>query len=145
MWTNGSVCFVSADVDECQSNPCLNGATCLDGVNSFSCLCLPSYTGELCEQGQLHLRMTKCCCHTEKCRKSRQYCSLKLTIPQRLSHLVVLLFGQWWEKKVWVSTVDAMLRCLCGVWLVTFLYFCCTTLTNWGKYWTLLNFFNSLS
>lgn len=84
MWNNGSVCFVSADVDECQSNPCLNGATCLDGVNSFSCLCLPSYTGELCEQGQLHLRMTKCCCHTEKCR--RQYCSLKLTIPQRQSH-----------------------------------------------------------
>uniref|UniRef100_A0A665T2J0 Versican core protein n=1 Tax=Echeneis naucrates TaxID=173247 RepID=A0A665T2J0_ECHNA len=36
--------------DQCQSNPCLNGATCLDGANSFTCLCLPSYTGELCEQ-----------------------------------------------------------------------------------------------
>ena len=46
------LCCVSADVDECQSNPCLNGATCLDGVNSFTCLCLPSYAGELCEQGQ---------------------------------------------------------------------------------------------
>ncbi|KAM9338728.1 versican core protein [Symphorus nematophorus] len=42
--------FCETDVDECQSNPCLNGATCLDGVNSFTCLCLPSYAGELCEQ-----------------------------------------------------------------------------------------------
>lgn len=49
----------AADVDECHSNPCLNGATCLDAVNSFTCLCLPSYTGELCEQGQLHLRHNK--------------------------------------------------------------------------------------
>lgn len=46
------VCGVSEDIDECQSNPCLNGATCLDGVNSFTCLCLPSYTGDFCEQGQ---------------------------------------------------------------------------------------------
>lgn len=45
-------CGVSADVDNCHSNPCLNGATCQDGVNSFTCLCLPSYTGQLCEQGQ---------------------------------------------------------------------------------------------
>lgn len=52
MWHNESLCFVSADVDECQSNPCLNGATCLDGVNSFTCLCLPSYAGHLCEKGQ---------------------------------------------------------------------------------------------
>lgn len=59
MWNNISLCFVSADVDECQSNPCLNGATCLDGVNSFTCLCLPSYAGELCEQGQLHLSNDK--------------------------------------------------------------------------------------
>uniref|UniRef100_H3D7T0 Versican core protein n=1 Tax=Tetraodon nigroviridis TaxID=99883 RepID=H3D7T0_TETNG len=37
-------------VDECQPNPCLNGATCVDGPGSFSCVCMPSYTGELCEQ-----------------------------------------------------------------------------------------------
>lgn len=67
MWNNISLCFVSADVDECQSNPCLNGATCLDGVNSFTCLCLPSYAGELCEQGQLHLSNDKRGTVTEKC------------------------------------------------------------------------------
>uniref|UniRef100_A0A8I3PBG9 Versican core protein n=1 Tax=Canis lupus familiaris TaxID=9615 RepID=A0A8I3PBG9_CANLF len=38
------------DFDECHSNPCRNGATCVDGFNTFRCLCLPSYVGALCEQ-----------------------------------------------------------------------------------------------
>ncbi|KAI4890437.1 hypothetical protein NFI96_010814 [Prochilodus magdalenae] len=38
------------DADECQSNPCRNGATCIDGDNSFTCVCLPSYSGALCEK-----------------------------------------------------------------------------------------------
>uniref|UniRef100_A0A8C3HXZ8 Aggrecan core protein n=1 Tax=Chrysemys picta bellii TaxID=8478 RepID=A0A8C3HXZ8_CHRPI len=37
------------DIDECHSSPCLNGATCADGIDSFKCLCLPSYGGDLCE------------------------------------------------------------------------------------------------
>ncbi|NXW63311.1 PGCA protein, partial [Eurystomus gularis] len=39
----------TADTDECHSSPCLNGATCVDGIDSFKCLCLPSYGGDLCE------------------------------------------------------------------------------------------------
>ena len=35
--------------DECASTPCVNAVTCLDGVNSFICHCLPGYDGELCE------------------------------------------------------------------------------------------------
>lgn len=34
--------------DECASNPCLNGGTCLDGVNSFQCLCEPGFGGTRC-------------------------------------------------------------------------------------------------
>lgn len=41
-----------SDFDECHSNPCRNGATCVDGFNTFRCLCLPSYVGALCEQGE---------------------------------------------------------------------------------------------
>ncbi|NXD15852.1 PGCA protein, partial [Nothocercus nigrocapillus] len=37
------------DIDECHSSPCLNGATCVDGIDSFKCLCLPSYGGDMCE------------------------------------------------------------------------------------------------
>ncbi|NXW40697.1 PGCA protein, partial [Nyctiprogne leucopyga] len=39
----------TADTDVCHSSPCLNGATCVDGINSFKCLCLPSYGGDLCD------------------------------------------------------------------------------------------------
>lgn len=55
MWNHCRPCPVCAEVDECQPNPCLNGATCLDGPVSFTCVCLPSYTGELCEKGQLRV------------------------------------------------------------------------------------------
>ncbi|XP_078574326.1 uncharacterized protein LOC144860792 [Branchiostoma floridae x Branchiostoma japonicum] len=38
-----------ADMDECSSAPCRNGATCQDGVNSFTCQCAPGFNGSLCE------------------------------------------------------------------------------------------------
>lgn len=30
------------------SDPCLNGGSCTDGVNSFRCSCLPGFTGSHC-------------------------------------------------------------------------------------------------
>ncbi|XP_026537632.1 aggrecan core protein [Notechis scutatus] len=41
--------LITQDIDECHSNPCLNGATCVDGIHTFICLCLPSYGGNLCD------------------------------------------------------------------------------------------------
>ncbi|NXM73932.1 PGCB protein, partial [Serilophus lunatus] len=38
------------DIDDCLSSPCQNGGTCIDEVNSFVCLCLPSYGGSRCEK-----------------------------------------------------------------------------------------------
>ncbi len=35
-------------IDECASQPCING-DCTDGIGSFTCSCLPGFTGELCE------------------------------------------------------------------------------------------------
>jgi len=37
------------DTDECASDPCLNGATCSDGMNEFVCHCTPEYTGSTCD------------------------------------------------------------------------------------------------
>ncbi|XP_070687645.1 aggrecan core protein-like [Pempheris klunzingeri] len=37
------------EVDVCHSNPCANGATCVESADSYKCLCLPSYGGEHCE------------------------------------------------------------------------------------------------
>ncbi|NWZ14096.1 PGCA protein, partial [Agelaius phoeniceus] len=37
------------DTDVCHPSPCVNGATCVDAIDSFKCFCLPSYGGDLCE------------------------------------------------------------------------------------------------
>ncbi|XP_029105110.1 neurocan core protein-like isoform X1 [Scleropages formosus] len=41
---------LSPDVDDCRSNPCQNGGTCIDKADSFVCLCMPSYGGATCEK-----------------------------------------------------------------------------------------------
>jgi hypothetical protein len=35
--------------DECTSNPCQNGGTCVDSINSYTCTCASGYSGTLCE------------------------------------------------------------------------------------------------
>ena len=37
------------DIDECQSGPCQNDGTCVDGINSYSCRCAPGWQGTKCE------------------------------------------------------------------------------------------------
>ncbi|XP_063971397.1 fibrillin-2-like isoform X3 [Lytechinus pictus] len=47
---NGSVC--ENNIDDCSPDPCMNGATCIDGVDSFNCSCVSGYTGNLCQTGK---------------------------------------------------------------------------------------------
>ena len=44
-----------SDVDECASHPCMNNATCVDGVDSYKCTCLAGYFGYACETGRFGL------------------------------------------------------------------------------------------
>ena len=47
------------DIDECASTPCLNGGTCIDGIDEWSCQCAGQWTGdrcEICEQNSPNLR-----------------------------------------------------------------------------------------
>ena len=41
----------SIDINECDTNPCQNGGTCLDGKASYSCECMAGYEGDDCETG----------------------------------------------------------------------------------------------
>ncbi|XP_033761795.1 cubilin-like [Pecten maximus] len=36
--------------NECSSNPCRNGGTCIDRYNAYSCRCPPAWTGETCDE-----------------------------------------------------------------------------------------------
>ena len=38
-----------SETDECKSNPCLNGGTCVDGVYNFTCVCPSAFNGRRCE------------------------------------------------------------------------------------------------
>ena len=37
------------DINECQSNPCQNGGTCIDAANKYTCNCVLGYSGANCE------------------------------------------------------------------------------------------------
>ncbi|XP_023932789.1 uncharacterized protein LOC106154055 [Lingula anatina] len=45
-WT-GTLC--ETDINECESDPCHNGATCHDEVNGFYCACVAGFTGVFCQ------------------------------------------------------------------------------------------------
>ena len=42
----------SLDINECESDPCMNGGTCINHLNQFECDCTPGYTGDTCETGE---------------------------------------------------------------------------------------------
>ena len=46
------------DINECSSEPCMNGGTCTDGINSYSCACVAGYSGEDCEIGMCYVTKT---------------------------------------------------------------------------------------
>jgi len=41
--------FCEINTNECASNPCKHGGTCVDGIASYTCTCLTGYTGSNCE------------------------------------------------------------------------------------------------
>ena len=45
-------CYVVSDINECMSNPCAFGATCVDGIGEFICICPPGRTGSRCQSGE---------------------------------------------------------------------------------------------
>ncbi|XP_052787819.1 uncharacterized protein LOC128222748 [Mya arenaria] len=48
------------DYDNCQSAPCLNGGTCYDKIESFTCSCMQGFDGVKCEQNIDDCDMNSC-------------------------------------------------------------------------------------
>ena len=40
--------YALADIDECEDEPCLNGGTCVGGINTYTCQCNEGWTGKDC-------------------------------------------------------------------------------------------------
>ena len=41
-----------SDIDDCIDAQCADGATCMDGINDYTCHCPAGYTGKYCAQGK---------------------------------------------------------------------------------------------
>lgn len=42
-----------SEIDNCENITCMNGGSCLDGIESFTCVCADGWEGNFCEQGML--------------------------------------------------------------------------------------------
>ena len=45
------------DIDECQSSPCYQSATCVNGIGEFTCICPHERDGITCTEGNFYLNM----------------------------------------------------------------------------------------
>jgi EGF-like domain len=45
--------------DICQSNPCLNGGSCIGSVEFYLCSCQLGYSGENCEKSTYYVQLTQ--------------------------------------------------------------------------------------
>lgn len=100
-------CFT--DINECESQPCLHGSTCIDNINSFSCVCTSGWQGPQCQ-----LDTNECegrpCVHAISCRDllGDYTCECQLgwtgkncDISKTGQLLMVLHIGtfSWWNLK----------------------------------------------
>ena len=46
--------YMISDINECNSRPCENGATCNDEINAYNCSCVDGYNGTNCETGMFN-------------------------------------------------------------------------------------------
>ena len=45
--------FVVSDIDECLNDPCLHDGNCSNTEGSYICKCVPEWTGNNCQTGNM--------------------------------------------------------------------------------------------
>ena len=65
------------DKNACASQPCQNGAQCVDALDGYQCRCSSGFTGPTCSTSKHLLTVTysriKCQIYTHYCEKLRNY------------------------------------------------------------------------
>ena len=51
------LCDFFVDIDDCVSHTCTNGASCVDGINTYSCNCAAGFSGAYCETGRFDIEV----------------------------------------------------------------------------------------
>ena len=91
----GTTCEV--DVDACLSRPCLNSATCVDGVEVYSCDCMVGFAGVNCEFNVRDECDSHPCVNNGVCEDlhTSYHCVSRSVpaLPNALNHCLVLWFG----------------------------------------------------
>ena len=41
-------------IDDCVNRTCLNGGSCVDGVNNYTCRCVAGFKGDHCETSKIY-------------------------------------------------------------------------------------------
>ncbi|XP_037087468.1 protein jagged-2-like [Pollicipes pollicipes] len=52
--------YCHQNINDCSSDPCHNGATCIDGINSFTCICPLGWEGPLCNTNKNECEPNPC-------------------------------------------------------------------------------------
>ncbi|KTG32146.1 hypothetical protein cypCar_00022222 [Cyprinus carpio] len=52
--------YCHENVNDCVSNPCQNGGTCIDGISSFQCFCPDGWEGDLCNLNVNECSLSPC-------------------------------------------------------------------------------------
>lgn len=104
------------EIDECQSNPCRNGGSCLDRFNMFVCECPPGYSGPTCDMNvcSLHVSSLALDIHVNRC--TFYICCPTQTNPQ--DTFLQSTFLQTTEIETFVSVFHFITWHLCAYGLV---------------------------
>ena len=71
------------DIDECEPEPCQNGAMCHDLVNDYNCACEPGYEGKDCDIGKLY-RIAKHLIVVSKSKGNQNFCLAYMPVKSNL-------------------------------------------------------------
>ena len=77
-----SVCL-TATSNACSPSPCLNGATCVNEANGFSCTCVDGFTGDTCQTLSKNVKFVTA---TQICKELlvRMFCFKHVIVGQNL-------------------------------------------------------------